>query len=204
MKLDPNFDPFRKDTPCWQKGQRGGTQRPIDRDILFKNLCEIHEVFNKYGIVHWLSHGSLLGAIRENDFIAWDDDCDCSMYFSQRNSKELEMAIRELENKGFYVPPSDPNKPVSLTNAPYYDVVFIREEKVEFWCFEEIGDEYVYDIKRSGRALAHPRHFYDKLEEINFRGVLLKVPSNPILYLEMMYGKEWRTPDKNKKYNEQI
>lgn len=204
MKLDPNFDAFSPNTPCWQYSQEGGTKRPINRDILFKNVCDIHEVFNKYGIVHWLSHGTVLGVYREQNFIAHDDDADFSMYFSQRNSKELEMAIQELKDLGFYVPASDPNIPVSNSNAPYYDVVFIRDgEKTEFWCFEKIGDEYIYDKERSGRSLAHPAHFYDTLDTIDFKGVKFNTPHNLHDYLVMMYGNSYMIPDPNKKYNEQ-
>jgi len=204
MKLDPNFDPYGKDTPCWQKGQFGGTLRPINRDILFKNLEEIHEVLDFYGITHWLSHGTVLGVYRENNFIAWDDDADFSYYFSDRDSQDMEEALEELKLRGFYIPPSDPYKPVDLNNAPYYDLVFIRDgEKCEGWGFEKKGNEYIYDEGRNGRTLAHPAHFYDTLDTINFKGLLYNTPHNLHEYLVMMYGESYMKPDPNKKYNEQ-
>lgn len=204
MKLDPNFDPYGKDTPCWQRGQFGGTQRPINRDILFKNVCEIHKVFNTYRIEHWLSHGTALGVYREQNFIEWDDDADFSMYFSDRDSNALKNVIYELQARGYYIPPSDPTKPVSLTNAPYWDVVFIKDgEKVEFWCFEKKGHEYIYDEERNKRALAHPAYFYDSLDAIKFKGVEFNTPHDLPAYLIMMYGLDYMTPNPNKKYIEQ-
>lgn len=204
MNLDPNFNPFSDDVMCWQRGQFGGTCRPINREILFKNLCEISEVLNSHGIVHWLSHGTVLGVYREQNFIEWDDDADFSYYFSDRNSKAMEAAIKQLIGMGFYVPPSDPNKPVDQNNSSYYDLVFIKDgEKCEGWGFEKIGDEYIYDRARSGRALAHPEFFYDTLDTIDFKGVKFNTPHDLVTYLTMMYGGNFMTPDPEKKYNEQ-
>lgn len=205
MKLNPDFDPYGLDTPVWQRGQFGGTCRPINREVLFKNLCEIHKVLNENGITHWLSHGTVLGVYRENNFIEWDDDADFSYYFSDRNSLQMLEALDELRAKGFYIPPSDPSKPVDKNNSCYYDLVFIKDgEKCEGWGFEKIGNEYIYDLKRSGRALAHPAHFYDTLDTIDFKGVQFNTPNNLLSYLTMMYGSNFMVPDPNKKYNEQV
>lgn len=43
---------------------------------LLQMIKEIDLLFRKHGIVYSLSCGSLLGAIRENGFIPWDDDMD--------------------------------------------------------------------------------------------------------------------------------
>ena len=65
------------------------------------------------------------------------------------------------------------------------------------------GNEYIYDLKRSGRALAHPSHFYDTLDTIDFKGVQFNTPHNLHDYLVMMYGQHYMRPDPDKKYNEQ-
>ena len=39
-------------------------------------LIEVHRIFNSVEMRFWLTGGSLLGAVRNSDFIAWDDDVD--------------------------------------------------------------------------------------------------------------------------------
>ena len=46
------------------------------QDMLKTTLKRCIQVFDKYGIKWWLTDGSLLGAVRENDIISWDDDID--------------------------------------------------------------------------------------------------------------------------------
>lgn len=202
VKLNPNLDVNGLDIMCWERGQHGGRTRPIDRDALFKNLCEVREVFNKYHIEFWLSHGTALGVKRDGNFIEWDDDCDLGLDFKDRNTTAYEKAMKTLTKRGFYIPPSDPSKPVDKDNCPYYDFIALRDgEKIEGWFFEKIGDHYIYDQPRCGNILKHPAKFYDKLGKIMFRDVEFLIPAHFDEWLVMMYGNDWMTPNKDKKYN---
>jgi lipopolysaccharide cholinephosphotransferase len=80
---------------------------------LFEILCDIDEVCRKYKIKYSLDSGTLLGAVRGNTFIPWDDDADIIMareeferfykiYNSRKDSKftmERELWVYRIGNK---------------------------------------------------------------------------------------------------------
>lgn len=45
----------------------------IELLLVFHNICQ------KHNLTYWLDYGTLLGAIRHQDFIPWDDDLDVAM-----------------------------------------------------------------------------------------------------------------------------
>lgn len=46
------------------------------KEITYKILCDIDSICKQHGITYFLAYGTLLGCIRHNGFIPWDDDID--------------------------------------------------------------------------------------------------------------------------------
>lgn len=63
---------------------------------------EISKVFKKFNVGHWLDAGALLGLIRENRLLLWDDDIENACIWNEETSHEKFVEItKELNNLGY-------------------------------------------------------------------------------------------------------
>ena len=69
--------------------------------IMLYIMKRIHEVCVKNNIRYWLDYGTLLGAVRHDGFIPWDDDMDISM-MREDYEKFCKIAPQELGDEFFW------------------------------------------------------------------------------------------------------
>jgi len=68
--------------------------------IMLDMLIEFDAICRKHQLTYWLDSGSLLGAVRHQGFIPWDDDIDIAMPIEDYN-RFLDIANDELSNEIF-------------------------------------------------------------------------------------------------------
>lgn len=104
-------------------------------------LTAIDNVCEKHDIKWWLCYGTLLGAIRHNGFIPWDDDCDIVMMREDYEQfikvaptelpKNLHLQNRDIDpnyNKSITKIRMDGTRLVSIDekeNEPYHQGIFV-------------------------------------------------------------------------------
>lgn len=69
--------------------------------IMLDMLIEFDAICTKHKLQYWLDSGTLLGAVRHQGFIPWDDDIDISMPIEDYNNFQ-EIAQNELSKDIFF------------------------------------------------------------------------------------------------------
>lgn len=159
--------------------------KQIDKTIAFENLLILKRIFDKNSISFMLSYGTLLGIVRDNDFITHDEDIDLSIKEEYR--KIFLCTLKELYQYGFEVVRYDRRDLYSIMRkGEYIDLYFFRPCENNRWeCSGELS----------------LNEFFGEPDTITFRGFEFKTHSNHLDYLLMTYGANWRTPIKWNNYN---
>ena len=152
--------------------------KELDKDIAMRNLVTLKEVADEYGFRFYLAYGTLLGAVREQDFIAHDEDIDLAAEFAQLDV--LMAMLPKLLERGFKIARWEDRGFISIIrDNEYIDIYLYRQTtpKMMICCGEPI-----------------PRKFFDDTTTIMFRGYEFLVPSQYEELLVFLYGNDWRVP----------
>lgn len=145
-------------------------------------LIEIKKILNDLDIPYLLSSGTLLGAVREKDFIRWDWDVQMYLFmesaYSQRCNILNALRQRQFEITNF----------INSDDSLKFDLLK-RGAKYELTAWSRTGEWR----HRKKRKLKVPAYLFDKTSEIEFRGEIYTTFQSPEKYLEFCYG-DWRVP----------
>lgn len=166
----------------------------MDIEAAKQDLLEIKEILDRLKIKFWLSDGTLLGAVREKNFISYDHDIDTRMLAKDWNPSICEEFRRENFECGQII-----------LRKLYQDKVsqgFFAKRNIR----TDVGLEYYYPpediyvvlaICPSRESAIRPARFCRGDCFIDFLGTSFRVPNPPEECLEWIYGKDWRVPITN-------
>jgi len=157
--------------------------KPIDLVVSKENLFLFYSVIKESKLKFFLIYGTLLGAVREADFIEHDSDTDLGMYFSDRD-KFLPF-IFKLKEEGFDLVRYDSHLLSLMRLGEYIDVYFF-EKKI------------IPSIGWYSGSLFIPSKFLNKLGVYLFHQKEFLVPDQYEKFFVFCYGENWRVPLKNK------
>lgn len=198
-------------------------QKNIDNAI--KMLAAVVEVLNQYQIKYYLDFGTLIGAMRDNSLIPWDDDIDISL-IDESDYAKVELALEAIRTKfGYrtylltYAASTAKRKKqnqemlvdkIEFTDENNFNIAKIRNNM--FWKFGrgnttlDIFFKYKYNgdlyWMAYGKINCVPMDVFDEsLSEIDFYGIKCTIPTYYDRYLTYKYG-DWKTP--NPKWTHQL
>ncbi len=185
------------------------TTNPNTMTILRLMLKKIDTIFNQHNITYWMDGGTLLGAVRHQDIIPWDDDGDLSILSNDEN-KFLSTINKFYENGygvssywgGYKIYPLGGLKIENQDyKYPFVDIFLVGKNTIEtclnknpYICGKTNIYEYANDrVKKFWANHYHTESNLYPLLRYRFGNFTLVGPNNPIPYLNRAYGKDWRT-----------
>lgn len=159
--------------------------KQIDRDVAFRNLKEISEILSNKEI-HWGPiFGTLLGIVRDNNFIEWDEDID--LYILEENEEVFKDSLWDLIKSGFDVIRYERRGLYSIKkNGEYIDFYILR--KISPTLRHAGGWEFIFD------------KYLTNTIKYDFKGIQIDIPKDYDEFLTFHYG-DWRTPVKWANFN---
>ena len=155
----------------------------LDKNIARENLLIYKKILDNCGVKFLLMHGTLLGAIRNHDFIDWDCDIDTYVY----DEEALKAAIPQLYEAGLKLCRVSKIEYSFIRNGIYIDAflsqrhpnIFLRP----FFCIYQFG--------------YFPKKFFKRSKKIDFLDTQFDVPEKPEKILTYFYGNDWMVPKKD-------
>lgn len=182
----------------------------LDDKYLEKSLRLLERAttfLEKYNIPYWLEGGTLLGIIRENRLLPWDNDLDIPI-----RSEDFDR-LRRILPKFFYRGMIAKVREYKIDDPPFQkgEVRLIKVYATKYLFFKsplvldifvkkKLDDQYywVVGVKRRAKK-AVPARFYDELTTVQFNHKTYSIPKLTDEYLTYRYG-DWRTPVKTWNY----
>jgi len=197
-------------------------------DKTFKNQKNIEDalkllkivvrILDNHNIKYYLDFGTLIGAMRDNAFIPWDDDIDISLV-NEEDYKKIPEILEEIKKEygyrtylhtfkqsidKFFKKEKINVKPnINFTDEENYQIAKIRNNK--FWRFGRgntcIDIFFKYKYEKNIYWFAYGKvhkislnDYNDEIMQIDFYGISCKVLTGYDKYLHSIYG-DWKTPN---------
>lgn len=164
-------------------------EREIKLMEYFDGLCKKHDI-------HYLATaGTLLGVIRHNGFIPWDDDIDLAL--DGNGMEKLREIEDELRKDGMKIDYAPAKEHLFKPDRSIHQLRYIDNKGVDVWLdlfeFKKEGNFYFH--KFDYQKECNPKEIFnqDEFEDIiprKFGNIEINTPRNPYKFLRRLFG-EW-------------
>lgn len=164
----------------------------MDCKIALENLKTIRDILQKHKTSWWLDGGTCLGAVREKDFIAIDDDTDIGVLEETFDDSIIE----EIKESGFKLEHEYGKRDKG------YELAFVKNGvKTDIFFYYLVGDKRWYAMYNGNKMIpmVYPADTFEEQMMINFLGFTFNIPTKYDQYLTTKYG-DYMTPIKKEEW----
>lgn len=160
---------------------------PWDPQGALELLSRLSQCLGQAGISHWVTYGSLLGLVRQNSLLAWDNDVDIAV----APGVSFEAICTALQTSGLR-PQIIREKDKRVASVKVCaggitaDIFMLTEHRNMLVDFEGNGGFML--------TMSHPK---GNVIEKTFGNKIFPVPAETEAYLAHLYGPDWRIPARN-------
>lgn len=181
MKI--GFGRMKTETTVFEPFSKG----PWEPEKALDFLSELSQCLSRSGISHWVTYGSLLGLVRQNSLLAWDNDIDIAIAPGATSEavltalRQAGLPVQMLRQRG--------GRAVSMK---------VRREgiRADLFLLASQGGALV-EFGGTGGFVLTLTHPAMAVVEKSFAGRIFPVPAEPETYLAHLYGSKWRVPARN-------
>jgi len=163
-------------------------------------LHNVHEVLVGMGKTHFIIDGTLLGAVRDGDFIAHDTDIDVGVLFEEWTPVHVFELTHLFLKKDIVI------KHQFGDWENHFEISYHRNGiKIDLFFYRKDGDFRIFHaFENGGRNMnddvityEYPAELIENISPMMFQNELYPAPSNPKAVLELKYGAGWIDPVKD-------
>src|SRR5574344_2010839 len=154
--------------------------KKINRDVAKENLLVLHKVAAQTGFEFSLAYGTLLGAVREHNFIEHDEDID--LFVKEEKRGAFLSFLFNIQDYGF-----------ELIRVERHESVYSISRKGEYIDFY-IAKIEVPGIRQDTEKEKTPDKYLSDLVKYSFLGEQFLIPRDYEECLIFLYGENWKIP----------
>ncbi|WP_279119628.1 putative 2-aminoethylphosphonate ABC transporter permease subunit [Fusobacterium varium] len=175
----------------YNKKRKDSIKKEKQGENLLLTGKEVLEILNKTsqktGVKYWLEFGTLLGKIRENNFIGHDINFDIGIMKEELIPK----FIIDIENEGFKRISSLSLKNEGLKNIKYE----YKGIEIEIFLFDRKDNKVICYLEDKNGIISAYKLSNSTLKETKFMGIDTYIPRNSLKRLLEIYGKNFNISD---------
>lgn len=154
----------------------------MNLDIAKENLNIFYNIIEQTDIRYGLFWGTLLGAIRENNFISHDEDTD--VYVLGEDKEKFLKLLCLFKKQGLLLVRYEPEMLSLMRNNEYIDVSF----------FKLVRKFGISKVRVCSNSFEFSPELLENVARISFLDMLIPIPSNAEKLIVKLYGKNWKIP----------